>query len=643
MLAMGLLLTGLSCAGSLPVGKAVLKDFDQARQLEWLLGNGLGGFAFGTVAGANTYRYHGLLIASGADRRHLLSDYQETLGVDGKDHGLDRTRHAETFQLYPVPTWTYALAGVRLEKRVFMPHGENAVLAMYRLLEAPKGARVTLSLRPLLTGRSYHALAKERPEVPGLSFTADPEAGFENDPRWVEGGDYLKEGELLGGLVREDFYSPGRFTLTLEPGGAGALLASAEPHAPIDAEKLLAAETARLEALLAASKLEDETSCRLVLAGDRFLFKRPDGLDSVIAGYPWFTDWGRDTMISLPGLTLATGRHAEAKRILETFARYENGGMIPNLFPDGKAEPAYNTVDASLWMFWAVQKDAEQTGDYAFIQNALYAVLVDVLTRHRTGTRFNIRMDEDGLIVAGQEGVQLTWMDAKAGDWVVTPRMGKPVEIQALWFNALKVMEDLSERFGRKAEAEEYRALAGKVQASFSERFWNADAGCLYDVVDDLKTGKPDASVRPNQLLALSLPYPILRGERAESVLKTVERELLTPFGLRTLSPKDKAYQGRYNGDMKTRDAAYHQGTVWAWLMGPYVDALFSVRGDTPKTRKTAARALGPLRKHLLDAALGTVSEIFEGDAPHAPRGCPAQAWSVAELLRVRAERHLSK
>jgi predicted glycogen debranching enzyme len=643
MLAAGLLAAGLSCAGNLSVGKAVLRDFDKARQLEYVLGNGLGGFSFSTVAGANTYRYHGLLIAGGAgERRHLLSDYQETVAVDGKEYRLDRTKHAAEFQLYPVPTWTYALAGVRLEKRVFMVHGENTVVVMYRLLEAPKGARVRLGLRPLLTGRSYHALSKVRAEVPSLHF-ASPDAAFEPDPRWVKGGDYLKEGELLGGLVREDYYSPGRYTLALELGGAKALLASAEPHALIDAEKLLAEETARMEGLLAASKASSETSCRLVLAGDKFLIKRQDGLDSVIAGYPWFTDWGRDTMISLPGLVLVTGRFEEARRILETFAKYADGGMIPNLFPDGTAKPAYNTVDASLWMFWAVHKYALYTGDYGFIKEKLYPVLAEIIARHRSGTRYNIHMDEDGLISAGEEGVQLTWMDAKAGDWVVTPRMGKPVEIQALWYNALRVMEDLAQRFGREEEARGYRALAEKAQASFLAKFWNAEAGCLYDVVDDLKTGKADASVRPNQVLALSLTYPILTGERAASVLEVVERELLTPYGLRSLSPKDQAYKGRYNGDMRTRDAAYHQGTVWGWLIGPYMDAYFSVHGETPKTRENAARALGPLRAHLLQSALGTVSEIFEGDAPHAPRGCPAQAWSVAELLRVSREHDLPK
>lgn len=639
-----MLAAGLSCAGDLSVPKSVLKDFDKARRLEWLVGNGLGGFSFGTAAGANTYRYHGLLIASGpGERRHLLSDYQETLSVGGGEQALDRTRHAESFRLYPVPTWTYALAGTRLEKRVFMPYGEDAVVVMYRLLEAPKGARVALGLRPLLTGRGYHALSMERAEVPSLRFTPDPEARFESGPRWVRGGDYLKEGELLGGLVREDYYSPGRFTLTLEPGRTAALLASPGPHEPFEAEKLLASETARLEALLAGSKLEDETSCRLALAGDRFLFRRPDGLDSVIAGYPWFTDWGRDTMIALPGLALVTGRHEAAKRILQTFARFEDGGMIPNLFPDGRAEPAFNTADASLWMFWAVHQYARRTGDYAFIDNELYAVLCDIVTRHRTGTRYNIRMDSDGLIAAGQEGVQLTWMDAKAGDWVVTPRRGKPVEVQALWYNALKVMEELSARSGRTSEAGEYRALAQGARSSFEAKFWNGEAGCLYDVAEDMKTGKADASIRPNQLLAVSLPYPVLEGEKAESVLKVVERELLTPYGLRSLSPKDPAYHGRYNGDLRTRDAAYHQGTVWAWLMGPYVDALFRVRGDTPKTRRAAAKALAPLRRHLSDAALGTVSEIFEGEPPHEPRGCPAQAWSAAELLRVLAEYRLLK
>jgi predicted glycogen debranching enzyme len=363
----------------------------------------------------------------------------------------------------------------------------------------------------------------------------------------------------------------------------------------------------------------DEFTQALRLAADQFIVRRADSC-SVIAGYPWFSDWGRDTMISLPGLALATGRFAEAKAMLREFARHVSQGMLPNRFPDHGEAPEYNTVDATLWFFEAARAYVAASGDSAFFHDDLEAVFRDIIAWHERGTRYGIRTDADGLLRCGEPGVQLTWMDAKVGDWVVTPRYGKPVEIQALWYNALKVMEEFT---GNAA----YGERANQVAASFNRQFWNDAAHCLYDVVDgDVR----DGSIRPNQVFAASLHYSMLSPERAAAVLETVRRELLTPFGLRTLSPYDPRYRGVYAGGVAERDGAYHQGTVWPWLIGPYVEAWRKVHGAEPDV-------LGDLKEHLLTNGVGQIPEIFDGDTPHLARGCFAQAWSVAELLRVTA------
>jgi predicted glycogen debranching enzyme len=370
----------------------------------------------------------------------------------------------------------------------------------------------------------------------------------------------------------------------------------------------------------------------LASAADQFLVAREGGM-SVIAGYHWFADWGRDTMIALPGLTLATGRPDIARQILLEFARHVDQGMLPNRFPDRGETAEYNTVDATLWFFEAVRALGEATGDYDWIRESLYAVLADIVEWHLRGTRHGIRADKDGLLHAGEPGVQLTWMDAKIGDRVVTPRTGKPVEIQALWHHALCVMDDLSRRFGQGDAARRYQRLAARARQSFNRAFWNAEADCLYDCLED--SGAPDPSLRPNQILAVSLPHGMLSARRAKSVVDVVRQHLLTPYGLRSLAPGDPRYVPRYEGPPQQRDACYHQGTVWAWLMGPFLTAYVKVNGGTPKSRRQAREWLQPLREHLRDAGLGQVSEIFDADPPHTPRGCIAQAWSVGELLRA--------
>ncbi len=392
--------------------------------------------------------------------------------------------------------------------------------------------------------------------------------------------------------------------------------------------KLQRKELNRRKAVLTLAKPKDELSTQLVTAAaDQFIVARSEQ-KTIIAGYHWFSDWGRDTMIALPGLTLATGRAAIAKSILLEFAAHVDHGMLPNRFPDAGEAPEYNTVDATLWFFEAIRAWAEHTNDYEFVKANFYAVLNDIIDWHLRGTRYGICVEEDGLLNAGEPGVQLTWMDAKVGDWVVTPRIGKPVEVQALWYNALCVMKDFAERFGEAEHARQYDEMATRAQESFQQRFWNPVTDCLYDVVQG---DERDSTIRPNQIFALSLPHALLSGEQAKRVLAVVERNLLTPVGLRSLAPSDSNYLARYAGGILERDGAYHQGTVWAWLMGPFITAHLKVHND----RERAQQLLTGFTTHLREAGLGQVAEIFDAESPHTPRGCIAQAWSVAELLRV--------
>ena len=430
--------------------------------------------------------------------------------------------------------------------------------------------------------------------------------------------------------AHEDLFSYGIFRRELRKGERFAVIASTGEVAGRDPFELVEKQRARRRIVADIAGADDDVARTLALAADAFVVRRGEDLRTIVAGYPWFTDWGRDTMIALPGICLTTGRQDDAKRILRAFARNVDSGMLPNRFPDVGEAPEYNTVDATLWFFVAAHRYLEATHDASFVREELLPVFEDIVAWHDRGTRFGIRVDSDGLLTAGEPGVQLTWMDAKVGDWVVTPRQGKPVEIQALWYNALTILAALQKRAGRHPEAAALARRAKQVKERFVAAFWNDAAGCLYDVVDG---DRRDASIRPNQVLALSLPYPLLPKDKARSVLRVVEAKLLTPYGLRSLAPDDPAYLGRYEGDPARRDAAYHQGTVWSWLLGCYADALVKTNGalGTPKARK-AVEGIVP---HLREAGLGMISEIFDGDAPHAPRGCPAQAWSVAEVLRV--------
>jgi predicted glycogen debranching enzyme len=638
----------------------VTKDLDRASQLEWLEANGIGGWASGTVSGCATRRYHGLLVAATRPplgRMVLLSKLAETIVAGGARIDLDVNRypgtvhprgfeHLASFTIDPFPAFTYQAGGATLKKTVVAVHGENTTIVTYELMSAT--APITLELRPLIAYRDYHALqhandalrfanatfqdgtfrAKPYDGAPELHI-AIPGASFEARPDWYFNFEYSQE-QARGLDAREDLFSHGLFRCELAPGEKLGIVISTAATSGRDAFELVDKQRARRKVVADIVDLADDVARTLAVAADTFVVRRAEDLRTIVAGYPWFTDWGRDAMIALPGLCLTTGRHDDARKVLRAFARSIDRGMLPNRFPDAGEAPEFNTADATLWFFVATHKYLEATGDTVFVLDEMLPVLEDILAWHERGTRHGIRVDADGLLHAGEAGVQLTWMDAKVGDRVVTPRQGKPVEIQALWYNALAILADLRKRAGRTAEAAGLAQRAKQLKESFVDTFWNDDVGCLFDVVDG---DRRDASIRPNQIFALSLPYPLLPKDKAKSVLDRIEGELLTPYGLRSLAPSDPAYRGAYRGGPAERDAAYHQGTVWSWLLGPYADALVKTHGVAGKAK--ARKALEGLVPHLREAGLGTISEIFDGDAPHLPCGCPAQAWSVAETLRA--------
>ncbi|MCS6860846.1 MAG: amylo-alpha-1,6-glucosidase [Abditibacteriales bacterium] len=645
-------------------GEDVCSDFAQATQKEWLETNGLGGFASSTIVGANTRRYHGLLVAAlepPVKRFVLLSKLEESLiiGDERKELSCNQYRDAihphgylylESFRLDPFPTFTYRVGNVTLEKTVFMVHGENTTVVTYHLLKSPEP--ILMEIRPLLAYRDYHATTQENADIYKPYKHGDgwikfspyyglPPLYLANDAIWYEPTnywyrDFYYERETERGLDDcEDLFNPGILIFRLGAGETRSVIASLQPHTVGEVPHLREREVERRKKVVSLLNAEDDLVQTLALAADQFLVRRGNDLRTIIAGYPWFSDWGRDTMIALPGLTLVTKRFEEARSILRTFAQYCSQGMLPNHFPDAGGEPGYNTADATLWFFVAAQKYLDYTGDENFVQTTLYPVMADIIRWHQRGTRYNIHVDADGLLVQGTPHTQLTWMDAKIGDWVVTPRNGKAVEINALWYNALRIMEDWARRFDKPVDASDYREAAQRVEAHFERTFWNEALGCLFDCVDG---DRYDASVRPNQIFALSLPYTLLSREKQLKVLQVVGGELLTPYGLRSLSPRSAGYVGRYEGNQWQRDGAYHQGTVWAWLMGPFITAYVKVHRRTPKAKREAAAFIEPLRAHLLDAGLGSISEIFDGDPPHAPKGCIAQAWSVAEILRAYVE-----
>ncbi len=665
---------------------------------EWLVTNGLGGYASGTVAGALTRRFHGLLIAAlpgPLGRVMMVNHLAESVRLPGGREvrlgghefaggqlDVPGARHLREFELEDgLPVWRFEIDGYLLEKRLLLPNGQNTVHVTYRLAEGEGTLR--LKLWPCVHFRPHEApvstqlggpyvvtVVEDRYEI---RRAGDPVSGVRHhDTRAADAhlpplrmkmlgrrSAFTVEGRRTPAMLYRveqsrgyeavgELWSPGHFRVDLQSGADATLIASTEswdainaltPDAAVKAER----ERRRRHLGSAVAPARSGTAAELVFAADQFVIQPAgrveeaararaagDEVRTVIAGYHWFTDWGRDTMISLEGLALVTGRHREAGYILRTFGHYVRDGLIPNLFPEGEREGLYHTADATLWYFHALDRYLHFTDDRETLR-LLLPTLRDIVAHHLKGTRFNIGVDPaDGLLRQGAEGYQLTWMDAKVGDWVVTPRRGKAVEINGLWYNALRLMEEWCRDEGEPSSSREMAEHAARARASFNRRFWYAAGGYLYDVVDR-EGGGDDPSLRPNQLLAISLRFPVLERERWKPVVETVRRQLLTPVGLRSLAPGDPEFKARYDGDLRARDAAYHQGTVWPWLVGPFIDSFLKVYADD---RKSAFGFLQGFKAELGEACIGTISEIFDAEPPYTPRGCVAQAWSVAEVLR---------
>jgi predicted glycogen debranching enzyme len=650
-------------------GREICGDIAAAESREWLVTNGIGGYASGTVAGSQTRRYHGLLVAAlqpPVGRTQLVSDMDEIVHYAGEDFSLATHRWAsgavdpqgylllEDFHLEgATPVWTYAMDDALLEKRVWMRQGENTTYIQYTL--ARGSGALEIEWKALVNYRDFHSLTHAGdwrmnivPVENGVRISAfDGAIPFylkssastcEPHHEWYIGC-FLGKETARGLSDRDDRLFAALFRGKLKAGSSVTLVASTEAGASLDVETARAERSNHEVKLFQAWQEKKEALAeeapswlwQLILAADQFIVKRslpeePDGR-SVIAGYHWFGDWGRDTMIALPGLTLATGRADVAKQILLAFSRFVDKGMLPNNFPDAGGMPEYNTVDAALWYFESIRQYFEATQDDATLQR-LFPVLAGMIDAHVAGTRYNIHVDPaDGLLYAGGPGVQLTWMDAKIGDWVVTPRTGKPVEINALWINALETMAGFARLLAKPGDA--YEKLAAKAKNSF-QKFWNAGRNCCFDVIDSPGI-RNDAALRPNQIFTVSLPVSPLAPEQQKAVVDVCARRLLTSHGLRSLAPGELGYTGHYGGAPRERDAAYHQGTVWGWLLGPFALAHYRVYHD----REAALRFLEPLGRQIYASGLGTLGEIFDGDAPFTPRGCIAQAWTVAEVLRA--------
>jgi predicted glycogen debranching enzyme len=659
------------------LGREITGDLSAASAREWLVTNGIGGYAAGTVSGVLTRRYHGLLVAAlkpPVGRTFLVAKIGETARAAGQDFPLSTNRwhdgtvapqgwaDIERFHLEgTIPVWTFAFGdGVRLEKRIWMRQGANTTCVLYNLRRASEPIELTLSA--FVNYRDHHSITcagdwqmRVDPVARGLRITAFDgatpfyllsDAAAQPENYWYRNFDLALERER-GMEDTEDHLLAGSFRATLEPGGSLAFVASTDADASLDATRALEEQRARESALISAwttaQRVATQTAARgsahepppawvrqLVLAAEAFLVARPSAGESgpctAIAGYPWFADWGRDTMIALPGLALATGRPEIAWATLRAYARYVDGGMLPNTFPDAGSPPEYNTVDAALWYFEAARQTFAAKRDLGALRQ-LFPILEEIVAAHVRGTRFEIHVDPaDGLLAAGEAGVQLTWMDAKIGDWVVTPRIGKPIEVNALWLNALVTVAGFARVLKRDTKI--YEKLARKARAGFA-RFWNAERGYCFDVLDG--PAGNDAALRPNQVLALSLPVCALPLAKQRAVVDMCERELLAGFALRSLGPAEPGYRGHYVGPQIERDAAYHQGTAWPWLLGPFVLAHLRVHRDPA----AAAAFLNPIAQHISSYGLGSVAEICDGDAPFSPRGCFAQAWSVAEILRA--------
>lgn len=666
------------------------EESEKALRTEWLVTNGLGGYASSSISGITTRKYHGLLVAAlppPFGRTIMLNHLSEKvvlpdgsyywLGCEEREHGeihLEGMSHLKEFRLDDgLPVWIFELNGVIIEKRILLIHLQNTVHITYRLLSSHHPHSIHLTLRPSIHFRPHEAPVNipidqpyvitavenryeiSNPYLPPLKlFMEGQKAKFTLENKNIKNVLFRVEArrgyESVG-----DLWSPGYFKVDLTLNHEATLIASTESWATIHAlspPQALQAEYSRRHQLLqaASSHANTKMTSELILAADQFIITPASRLEdaararaagdeirTVIAGYHWFTDWGRDTMISLEGLTLCTGRYREAGWILRTFNHYIKDGLIPNMFPEGQNEGLYHTADATLWFFHALGRYLQVTKDRETLRLIL-PNLITIIDHHIKGTKFGIRMDpSDALLAQGAEGYQLTWMDAKVGNWVVTPRRGKPVEINALWYNALRFLEKWLIEEKLEEDAYRIKGYADQVNESFNSKFWHEEGNYLYDVIDGENGNDP--SCRPNQIFAISLDYPVLVHARWKGVIELVKEKLLTPYGLRSLAPDHPDYKSRYDGDLRSRDASYHQGTVWSWLIGPFIDAWLKIH---PDDTEGARHFLQGFDHHLSDAGIGSISEIFDATEPYVPRGCIAQAWSVAEVLRclVKIERN---
>lgn len=668
------------------LSSAILSDFNKAIQKEWLITNGIGGYAASTVLGLNTRKYHGSLIAAlnpPADRTVCLSKLDEDVILGNKTHRLGTNefqniifpqgyQFLRAFSLNPFPTFTYQVENLTVEKTLFLPKRKNVVVAIYNVTNKDCNA-AAIRIFPLITCRHFHTIVdlqknplnfhKELIDRKVNLFFTNPNAAiittastgaFIEKPNWVKGLHYREEC-ARGESDTDNCYQPGYYEFLIAPNietrFALAAVASSRGQEAIELSNNLGSSTADFDALFTKT-IEEEKGCLkafyklqkifpstswfnwILLAANSFVTQDTTYGRSIIAGYYWFESWGRDAFISLPGLLLVTGKYTEAKQVLQNYSRYCKKGLIPNMILDATGQPLYNTVDATLWYINAVLQYLKYTADFKFIQEELWETLKAIIQNHEQGTDFDIRVDSDGLLA---HGPQLTWMDASVDGKAITPRSGKAVEIQALWYNALKIMILLANQFKETDLAEKYLILANKTKKSFNEKFWNPQKNYLNDVIE---SSGPDSTLRPNQIFAASLDFTMLDNEKRKSIIDVVQKELLTLCGLRTLSPNDSRYKNVYKGSIRDRDQAYHNGIVWPWLLGPFVTGFLKAKQSNDQTPDFVMATIiqGFFEKQIHENGLGTINEIFDSDFPHKPRGCISQAWSIAEPLRAYVE-----
>lgn len=655
------------------LNKDALTPMSAGVQKEWVLTNGIGGYAGSSVTGAHARKHHGYLIASlhpPVERFVILSKINECLirssekidfaveqylADDGSTAYREGIEYLNSFTYDGLVHFTTKAPEFTMAKTLAFEHGKNTISISYDIQN--DGESATLVLTPLFNYRVHHEASTidtlkfdttyEQPEIRlvpqqnkdvTIRLFTDDGTVVPCEEKYTTGMQLQKELDVESDAL-DDNYTPYQIEFPLDAGCRKkiSIVCTIEDTYEKDAFATAAAEMARFDALEKKAGYHDELAETLTIAADHFLaYRQSTGLMTVLAGLPWFTDWGRDTMIALTGLTLSTGRYQDARDILTTFARYVHHGMVPNMFPDEGTAPLYNTADASMWYFYAVGKYLDYTGtpeDYAFVQETIYPKLKEIIAAYEHGTDFSIYMEEDGLIHAGSGLDQVTWMDVRVGDWVATPRHGKPVEINALWYHALCLMEEWATRFGE--DGSHYAALAAHAKESFAKEFWNEKDGCLYDVVDGLEG---DATLRPNQIYAVSLPHRMLDADKEKEIVDKVYEKLYAKTGLRSLSPDDKEYHPTYEGCLDKRDHAYHQGTSWGFLLGGFLTAYVHVYGTSKEVITQVDAMLNATREQFYHGCIGSIAEIFDGDEPHTSRGCYAQAWSVGEILRAYTE-----